>query len=149
MSKSVPGGTLPMFERLRTFVSALARGDEGERIARRWLGARAGWSFVTANWRNPRDRREEIDLVMRDREILVFVEVKARAAGARVAGYHAVDRRKRRVLRRAIRAYVSGLRAKPHTVRFDVVEVEFSRTGGDPVVRYFANIPLLGPQWRP
>jgi putative endonuclease len=138
-----------MFERLRTFVSALARGDEGERIARRHLGAKPGWSFVAANWRNPRDRREELDLVMRDREILVFVEVKARAAGARVAGFHAVDRRKKRVLRRAIRAYVSRLREKPRTVRFDVVEVELPAAGAAPIVRHFENIPLLGPQWRP
>jgi putative endonuclease len=138
-----------MFERLRTFVSALARGGEGERIARRFLGAKPGWSFVAANWRNPRDRREEVDLVMRDREILVFVEVKARSAGARVPGYHAVDRRKKRVLRRAIKAYVGALHQKPRTVRFDVVEVELAAAGGRPGVRHFENIPLLGPQWRP
>ena len=79
---------------------------------------------MAANWRNPRDRREELDLVMLDRGILVFVEVKARAAGALVPGYYAVDRRKRRVLRRAVQAYVAALRDKPHAVRFDVVEVK-------------------------
>ena len=88
-----------MFGRLRTFVSALSSGDAGERLARRFLGAKPGWSFVAANWRNPRDRREEVDLVMRDHEVLVFVEVKTRASGALVPGYHAVDRRKRRVVR--------------------------------------------------
>ena len=39
----------------------------------------------------------------RDRDVLVFVEVKARRAGALVPGYYAVDRRKRKVLRRAAR----------------------------------------------
>jgi putative endonuclease len=139
-----------MFERLRTFVSALSRGDEGERIARRFLCAKPGWRLVARNWRNPRDRREELDLVMRDREILVFVEVKARAAGARVGGYYAVDRRKKAALRRAITAYVAALREKPRTVRFDVVEVTLpADRGGRPGVMHFENIPLLGPGWRP
>jgi putative endonuclease len=139
-----------MFDRLRTFVSALSAGDEGERIARRFLGAKRGWTFVAANWRNPRDRREELDLVMRDRDALVFVEVKARRAGALVPGYCAVDRRKRKVLRRAARAYLAGLRDKPRTVRFDVVEVSLPDDRRmPPVVLHFENIPLFGPRWRP
>jgi putative endonuclease len=139
-----------MFERLRTFVSALSSGDAGERLARRFLGAKPGWSFVAANWRNPRDRREELDLVMRDGWILVFVEVKTRAAGALVPGYHAVDRRKRRVLRRAVKAYVAALRDKPHAVRFDVVEVTLPVSpGAPPGILHVPNVPLLGPRWRP
>ncbi len=139
-----------MFQRLRTFVSALAAGDEGERIARRFLGAKPGWQLVACNWRNPRDRREELDLVMRERGILVFVEVKARSAGARVPGYYAVDRRKKAALRRAIMAYVAALREKPRTVRFDVVEVTLPATpGAVPGVLHFENIPLMGPGWRP
>lgn len=137
-----------MFERLRTFVSALSRGDEGERIARRYLGAKPGWRLVARNWRNPHDLREELDLVMRDGEVLVFVEVKARSARARVPGYYAVDRRKKAAQRRAIKAYVAALRVKPHTVRFDVVEVTLpAGRGGTPEVLHFENIPLLGPGW--
>lgn len=139
-----------MLQRLRTFVSALAAGDEGERIARRFLCAKPGWRLVACNWRNPRDRREELDLVMRDRGILVFVEVKARSAGARVPGYYAVDRRKKAALRRAIKAYVGVLREKPRTVRFDVVEVSLpAAPGAAPSVLHFENIPIMGPGWRP
>src|SRR5688572_29660345 len=100
-------------------------GDRGERLAAEWLKREKGFSLVTRNWRSPRDRREEIDLVCRDGEVLVFVEVKARAAGALVPGYHAVDERKKRVLRRAIEAYLGGLgeAGRPATFRFDVVEV--------------------------
>ena len=54
-----------MFQRLRKFVSALAAGDEGERIARRFLGAKPGWQLVACNWRNPRDRREELEFKRR------------------------------------------------------------------------------------
>ncbi len=137
-----------MFERIRTIVSALSRGDEGERMARRFLCAKPGWCLVARNWRNPRDLREELDLVMRDREVLVFVEVKARSPHARVPGYYAVNRRKQAALRRAIKAYVAVLREKPRTVRFDVVEVTLPLArGGKPVVLHFENIPLLGPGW--
>ncbi len=116
----------------------------GEVRAERFLRRERGFSIIARNWRSPGDRRHEIDLVCRDREVLVFVEVKTRSPRALVSGYHAVDWRKRRVLRRAIRSYLSLLRTKPHTFRFDVVEVE---TGGP--VRHFENVELFSKYYRP
>lgn len=96
------------------------------------------------NWRNPHDRRDEIDLICRDGSVLVFVEVKARAAGALRPGYHAVDRRKKRVLRRTIEAYLAQLPIKPQTFRLDVVEVVLPGNEGKPAeILHFENIPLL------
>jgi putative endonuclease len=118
-------------------------GAAGEHAAAEWLRREARFRIVARNWRNPRDRREELDLVARDGEVLVFVEVKTRAAGSLVPGVHAVDRRKRRVLQRAIRAYLAGLPVKPVTFRFDVVEVEPASAGHPPAVRHFENIPLF------
>ncbi len=97
-------------------------GADGERAAEAHLRA-AGLRVLARNWRNPDDQREELDLVCLDGEVLVFVEVKARAAGARVSGYHAVDKRKKSVLLRACRAYLKRLRPPARHVRFDVVEV--------------------------
>lgn len=99
---------------------------------------------VARNWRNPRDRREEIDLVMTAGEVLVFVEVKTRGADALVPGYHAVDARKRKVLRRAIAAYLRGLAEPPRTHRCDVVEIAWPAIGSpaEPTVRHFAHIDL-------
>jgi len=121
---------------------AAARGAAGERLAAEFLHGRAGYEIVVRNWRNPRERREEIDLVCRDGEVLVFVEVKARSADARVPGFFAVDRRKKRALRRAIHAYLTQLRVRPRTFRFDVAEVAF---GGNtpPQVLHFQNVPLF------
>lgn len=124
-------------------------GERGERLAAAWLRRERGFRIVARNWRSPRDRREEIDLVARDGEALVFVEVKARAAGALVSGHHAVDARKREVLRRAVTAYLAGLRTKPVTVRFDIVEVALPAGGAAEEVRHFAGIPLFPPHWRP
>lgn len=130
---------------------AAEAGDEGERGAAAWLRRERDFVIVARNWRNPRDRREEIDLVARDGDVLVFVEVKTRAAGALVAGYHAVTARKKRVLRRAIAAYLRLLLEKPHTFRFDVVEVTRPAAGRDtaPEIRHFENVPLFSKHYRP
>jgi putative endonuclease len=119
-------------------------GGDAERLAARWLRREHGFVVVARNWRNPRNRRQEIDLVCRDGEILVFVEVKARAADALVPGYFAVNERKKRVLRHAVRMYLGGLRVRPHTYRFDIVEVELPvNQKAQPVVRHFENVPLF------
>ena len=65
-------------------------GMAGQRAAEIEL-ARRGMTVVA---RNARTRRGEIDLVCRDREGYVFVEVKTRRAGSFVAAAEAVDRRK-------------------------------------------------------
>ncbi len=127
-------------------------GARAETLAAATLAAR-GWRVLARNWRNPADRREEIDLVCTDGEVLVFVEVKARAARALVPGYFAVDARKKRVLLRAVRAYLRGLRQPPRTVRFDVVEVVLGaeaaadgKTGAR--VMHFENVPLFPRHFR-
>ena len=114
---------------------------EGERLAAGQL-QRQGYEVVARNWRNPRDRREEIDLVCRDGDVLIFVEVKTRPDTALVPGFFAVDRRKKRVLRRAIHAYLTRLRRRPRTFRFDVVEVVTSAKR-PPEVLHYANVALF------
>lgn len=121
--------------------NALA-GARGEQAAADFLSARHGFSIVTRNWRSPRDHRDEIDLVCRDGDVLVFVEVKARAEGALVSGFDAVNARKKRALRRAVHAYLGALNPSPRTFRFDVAEVTLSdRLPAQ--VHHFANVPLF------
>jgi putative endonuclease len=121
---------------------AAAAGARGESAAAEFLKARRGFEVVTRNWRSPRDQRDEIDLVCRDGETLVFVEVKARAAGALVPGYDAVDARKKRAVRRAVHAYLSALKHPPRTFRFDVAEVTLSPRL-PPQVLHFENVQLF------
>ncbi|MEO7413728.1 MAG: YraN family protein [Opitutaceae bacterium] len=141
------------------FKPAPNAGERGEQTAASWLVRERGVKVLARNWRNPRDRRDEIDLVCLDHEVLVFVEVKARVTGALVPGFYAVDARKKRVLRRTIKAYLAQLRVKPTTFRFDVVEVTLpngpaakSRPGlplsspvapPDPEVLHFENVALF------
>jgi putative endonuclease len=68
-------------------------GKSGEELARRYL-ERKGFDFVAANWRC---RAGELDLVMRDGDTLVFVEVKTRhgeAAGRAEEGISPAKGRK-------------------------------------------------------
>lgn len=139
---------LRWFKRFFDSKQADNAGARGELHAAEWLQFHKGFVLVTRNWRDPRDRRREIDLVCRDGEALVFVEVKARAAGALVPGYFAVDHRKKRIMRRAIDAYLSQLARPPHTFRFDVVEIAHGTAGQVSDVLHFENIPLFPKQYR-
>lgn len=125
--------------------TAAESGGQGERLAADWLRRERGFVIVCRNWRNPLNRREEIDLVCRDREALVFVEVKARAAGSLVPGYFAVNARKKRVLRRAAWSYLRQLHPRPATYRFDVVEISIPAAGSAaaPGILHFENVRLF------
>ncbi len=144
------------FQRLFGLTFKTTSAERGERLAADWLRQERNFTIVARNWRNPRDRRDEIDLVCQDGEALLFVEVKTRVVGALVPGYYAVDERKKTVLRRAAGAYLAGLRDKPRPARFDVVEVTLSSgvktEGGAPItdstvgrseILHFENVALF------
>lgn len=141
-----------MWSSLRKYFSsapaARDAGAEGEHAAAAFLEQTRGFRIVARNWRNPRDEREEIDLVGVDGDILVFVEVKARAEDAHVPGYFAVDKRKKAVLLRACDAYLRGLRTRPRTFRFDIVEIGHGISAA-PRVLHFENVPLFAKHYRP
>ena len=133
------------FDRLRTPRPPGAEAEAGalgEQTAADFLRTKHGYAIVARNWRNPRDRREELDLVCRDGDVLVFVEVKARAAGAQVNGFLAVGEPKKRVLRRAVQAYLGQLAAVPRTFRLDIVEVTLCDRL-PPQVMHYENAPLF------
>jgi len=97
----------------------LRRGKLGELAAKKHL-QKAGLKFLTANFRA---KRGEIDLVFRDGEILVFVEVKARSSEDWVRPAAAVNAAKKRLLSKTALAYLKLLKNPPVNIRFDIVEV--------------------------
>lgn len=97
----------------------LRRGRVGEEAARRHL-ERKGLKFLTANYRSARG---EIDLVFREADCLVFVEVKARSDETWTRPASAVNAEKRRRLSRTALDYLRGLADPRVKIRFDVVEV--------------------------
>jgi len=97
----------------------LRRGELGERAARRHL-QKLGLKFLAANFRADDG---EIDLVFKDSQCLVFVEVKTRSSEEWVRPAAAVNQEKRRLVARAARAYLKQIHNPPVKVRFDIVEV--------------------------
>lgn len=122
---------------------AARRGELGELAAKKHL-QKSGLKHLTSNFRSARG---EIDLVFRDDDVLVFVEVKARAAGGWVRPAGAVNRRKKLLLTKCAFDYLRLLKSPPVKIRFDVVEVLLK---GDDVmeVRHLPNTFTLSPPYR-
>ncbi len=97
----------------------LRHGEAGERAAKKHLQER-GLKFLTANFRT---ERGEIDLVFRDQDCLVFVEVKTRSSEAWTRPAAAVNAGKRLRLTRCAFDYLRLLKNPPVKIRFDIVEV--------------------------
>jgi putative endonuclease len=79
--------------------------------------------------RNFRCRSGEVDVVARDGDTTVFVEVKERHGAAHGEGHESVTFGKRRRLVRAARLYAAshGLSEKP--LRFDVISIDHGPAG--------------------
>ena len=98
----------------------LRRGARGEKLACRFLRSR-GYKIL---YRNFRDRTGgEIDIVCRDGDTLVFVEVKTRADEDFGRPVDAVDRQKQLRVSKGGLAWLRLLDNPDIVFRFDVVEV--------------------------
>lgn len=102
-----------------------ALGRRGEEAAERLLKER-GFAIIA---RNVRFRIGEIDLVAREGDVLVFVEVKTRKAGGLASGFESIGPGKRRRLVRAARHWIARNGLPPGGARFDAVSVEVERDG--------------------
>lgn len=107
--------------RLRVWPLEAARGRRGEDLAHRFL-RRQGFTVVARNYRLPAGGGE-IDLVCREGDALVFVEVKTRASEEFGTPDQAVDHEKEVRLERAARDYARRADVPWARVRFDIVNV--------------------------
>ncbi len=92
-------------------------GKKGESLARRHL-ERMGYRILERNYRN---RLGEIDLIARDNETLVFVEVKTRRSGSYGSPRLAITAQKRKKLSITALAYLKHTGQINCKARFDVV----------------------------
>lgn len=95
------------------------RGRSWEEAAQAYL-ERHGLVLIESNFRC---KLGEIDLVMRDGQTLVFVEVRQRAAGSQVSAAASISPAKIRRLVRAAEVYLQRLQRLP-PCRFDVVAID-------------------------
>lgn len=98
------------------------KGEAGERMACDHMKCK-GYRVVTRNFYN---RLGEIDIICENGEYLVFVEVKLRSAGAKVAGREAVTAAKQRKIIKTAMLYMQAYPTELQP-RFDVIEVSGNR----------------------
>ncbi len=97
---------------------AQTRGNDAEAHACKYL-QRHGLHLITRNYRC---RRGEIDLIMRDADNLVFIEVRYRRQSRFGSGLESVDARKRARITRCAAHYLQAHpMAATLAARFDVI----------------------------
>ena len=113
----------------------LSRGREAEDRACAHL-QRQGLTLTTRNYRSPHG---EIDLVMQERDTLVFVEVRYRAHAGFGTPAETVDARKQARLRATAEHYQQHTpRASKKACRFDIVAI--TGDGADGEFRWLRNV---------
>lgn len=113
----------------------LMTGLWGETKAESFLKGK-GYAILSRRFRL--SARDELDLVARDGDVLVFVEVKTRKSESFGRPLSAVDRRKRHTVCRAAIRYLERLK-EPVNFRFDVVEVIGREGDESPGLRHIEN----------
>ena len=122
-----------LFKRLRSADPRHRLGAEGEKAARLFLEA-AGYRFIARNVTTPFG---ELDLLMRDGECLVVVEVKVLHAAAALPAKLQVNRAKQKHLRDSALYYIKAKRWTK-SVRIDVM----GRNGEQPFEHIKGAVPF-------
>lgn len=111
----------------------LLLGKEGERVAELYL-QKKGYKLVERNYRCSGG---ELDLVVLDRRVVVFVEVKTRTGIGFGSPLEAVEFHKQRRMIRAAQFFLAEKNLQQRDARFDVVGVSWP--GREPVVEHIEN----------
>jgi putative endonuclease len=108
-------------------------GREGERIAELFL-KKKGYRLVERNYRCAAG---ELDLIVLDRRVIVFVEVKTRTGSGYGTPMEAVEFRKQHKMIRTAQFFLNAKRLSQREARFDVVGISWA--GAEPLVEHIEN----------
>ena len=111
----------------------LALGEKGEALALKEI-ERLGYKNIVKNYRC---RLGEVDLVAKDGDELVFIEIKTRKGGPLGYAKEAVTLRKQRQLSKVALNYMKAHRCHDVSARFDVVAVAMG--SGSPRIEVIKN----------
>ncbi len=95
-------------------------GKEGEEIAITYL-RKKGYRILRRNYRTVFG---EIDIIAKDKDTIVFTEVKTRTDETFGYPFEAVNRRKREKIKKVALAYIKKLKREV-PARFDVLSINF------------------------
>jgi len=110
-------------------------GNRGENAAVQFL-KRKGYRIL---FRNHKNQFGEIDIIARDGEFIVFVEVKTRSSD--VAGHpaEAVTISKQRQLTKLAMVFLKHHRLLEHRARFDVIAITWPKASTEPLIEHYIN----------
>jgi putative endonuclease len=91
----------------------------GERVAANYLST-LGYELVEKNFHS---RAGEIDLILRDKDAWVFVEVKTRNSHSHESGLEAIDENKLAKLRRTIADWLQARGITAGRIRLEAISV--------------------------
>jgi putative endonuclease len=98
-------------------------GKRGETLATNFLKEN-GYTILTRNYRR---LSGEIDIIARDGDYLVFIEVKTRTGTSHGHPLEAITLRKQRQISKVAQCYLAEKNLFDTTARFDVVSIVMSR----------------------
>lgn len=111
-------------------------GKTGEQIAARFLVG-LGYTILAQNYWT---RFGELDIVARDNDIIVFVEVKAGIKSEVMKPYERINPAKLERCMKACTSYCLKFHYTDAALRFDVVSVELDMNTRHASVQHFKNI---------
>ena len=112
------------FREQRTLSPEAALGRRAEDLAHRYL-RNAGLTVVARNYR-PNEGDAEVDIIARDGDTVVFVEVKSRTSAEFGAPDRAIGGDKQKNIVRAARSYATRAGVAWNQVRFDTISIVFT-----------------------
>lgn len=115
--------------------TAQPTGRLGESLAAEFL---AGQRYVVVE-RNYRKPYGEIDIIARDGETVVFVEVKTRKSTEFGSAFEAVDRRKQRQISRIAQEYLHSRNLLGSPARFDVIAIRLDADNRPTAIDHLQN----------
>ena len=115
-------------------ISTRTKGSYGESIAEKFLIAK-GYEIIKKNF--TLGKTGEIDIIAKDGDYLVFVEVKARKSKEFGEPEEAINYRKQMSIRKVANGYFYINQIQNQLCRFDVVAIDYTKNPAE--IRHYVN----------
>ena len=118
-------------------MSSVSRGQKGEKLAEEYLISR-GYAILAKNWRGVKGQRApEIDLIAKENETIVFVEVKTAFTPKFGSPAYWITESKRKRLIAGALAYISQNLSDSVSFRFDAILID--NRAQKPIIKHIVN----------
>ncbi len=108
-------------------------GNEGETLATEFL-RKQGFTIIAKNYKT---RIGEIDIIAKDGDTIVFVEVKTRSDDSFAAPYESVNTVKRQKMKNVALLFLQKQKQEMPS-RFDIISITFLK-GGHPAIHHIRD----------